>query len=324
MSSTKDLTANKVLLIVGPTAVGKTTLSIELARRLKAEIVSADSRQVYRYMDIGTAKPDSRYLASVAHHFISTRNPDEYYSAGEYGRQARECIAGLLQKGIPSIVVGGSGFYIQALVDGLFAPKISDHEIKEKWRQKIRTEGNQAVFEHLQRIDPESAARLHPNDEQRIVRALEVHELTGKPISSFRQQKANPADFNPVFVGLEMDRQLLYQRIGQRVDRMLADGLVQEVETLREMGYDPHLHALRTVGYQEVFDYLDEKIPFDAMIELIKRNSRRYAKRQMTWFRRDPRIRWLDTSRKTTEEVVEFIISKFDKSFDRENYFARG
>ena len=301
----------KVLCLVGPTAVGKTEISLHLAEQLGGEIVSADSRQVYKYLNIGTAKPTAKELARVPHHFIDIREPDQYYSAGEYGREARACIENLFAKEKTPIVVGGSGFYIQALVDGLFAPKISDPDVKEKWREYIREKGNEVTFRFLSNIDPQTAARLHPNDSQRIVRALEVWELSGKPISEFRAGDQKAADFAPVFIGLDRDRQALYERIEKRVDIMIENGLVEEVKDLQKTGFGPHLNALRTVGYKEVFDYLAGEIDFDEMIDSIKRNTRRYAKRQLTWFRRDERIQWILLDHKNKQETVENILQKF-------------
>jgi len=302
------LSGYKVLIIVGPTAVGKTALSLSIAEVLGCEIVSADSRQVYQYMDIGTAKPTRQELSRIPHHFIDIRQPDQYYSAGEYGREARVRIAVLHEKEITPVVVGGSGFYIQALVDGLFAPKISDPEIKQRWRDKVIEQGQDAVFNYLKQVDPVSAERLHPNDTQRVVRALEVYELSGKPISAFKKGEETPADFTPVFIGLNRERGLLYKRIEQRVDLMIESGLVDEVKRLREKGWGPELNALKTVGYQEVYDYFDGNLTFEEMIEKIKITSRRYAKRQLTWFRRDRCIHWVELDNISYNQAVKKIL----------------
>ena len=296
-------------MILGPTGVGKTALSLSLAERLKADIVSADSRQIYRFLDIGTAKPTKSEQEHIPHHFINIRDPDQYYSAGEYGRAARQCIKTLLQAGKTPIVVGGSGFYIQALVDGLFAPNLSDPAIKDKWRGRIRERGKEYVFEELRKVDPVSAGRIHPNDIQRIVRALEVWELSGKPISAFRHGENNPAEFEPLLFALFRERDILYRRIDARVDHMLREGLVEEVKDLVLMGYHRDYNSLRTVGYQEVFEYLDGTLSYDNMVEAIKRNSRQYAKRQLTWFRRDRRIFWLDMEKMNEREIEELILS---------------
>jgi len=302
------LSEYKVLFIIGPTAVGKTALSLSLAEDQGSEIVSADSRQVYKFMDIGTAKPSPEEMARVKHHFIDIRQPDQYYSAGEYGREARAQIADLHNRGVVPIVVGGSGFYIQALVDGLFAPKISDPEIKQKWRDKVRDLGQDAVFNYLKQVDPVSANRLHPNDTQRIVRALEVYELSGKPISDFKKGEETPADFNPVFIGLTRRRETLYKRIEQRVESMIEAGLIDEVKGLRDRGWGTELNALKTVGYQEVYDFFAGELTFDEMVERIKINSRRYAKRQLTWFRRDVRVHWLELDSVDHEQAKKAVM----------------
>lgn len=302
----------KVLFIVGPTAVGKTETAIELARKLDGEIISADSRQIYRYMDIGTAKPTPEQRRQVPHHFIDIKNPDEYYSAGEFSREARQKIHDLLNRGIQPIVVGGSGLYIRALVDGIFEPKVADPEVKERLTREARKKGIQHLHKRLSKIDPETAQRLPATDTQRIIRALEVYELTGKPFSEFLKHSPKPADFTAVFFGLTRERQKLYKRINERVDRMIEEGLVEEVKKLHSMGYGPHLNALRTVGYREVFEYLAGELSYDEMIELIKQHSRNYAKRQLTWFRKEKRIRWLNLEDfKNTEEIVDFIFEKF-------------
>ncbi len=310
---TNVLKENKVLILVGPTAVGKTDVSIHIARKLGGDIVSADSRQVYKYMDIGTAKPTHEQLDSVQHHFINVREPDQFYSAGEYGREARNCVYGLLRNGIVPVVVGGSGFYIQALVDGLFAPGVSDLTVKEKWHKKVETDGVESVFAALEKVDPVSAKRLHPNDIQRVVRALEVYDLTGEPISIYQKGQEDAADFQPVFVGLTRERSELYSRIEYRVDEMFKDGLLEEVESLKKQGFDGSLNALKTVGYKEVFAYLNNELVFTEMVDTIKKNTRRYAKRQLTWFRKDLRIEWLDIDRLSETQIVETVLEIFKK-----------
>lgn len=301
------LREHKVLFIIGPTAVGKTEISLQIAKKIDCEIVSADSRQVYRYMNIGTAKPTPEEQKCVRHHFIDCRDPDQYFSAGEYGRKARARIKDIHQRGKYALVTGGAGFYIQALVDGLFAPGYSDISVKEKWRQAIHEQGREQVFETLKHIDPVTAGRLHPNDTQRIVRALEVYELTGNPISQYRAKTVEPAEFTPLLYGLYRKRKHLYARIDQRVDQMLEQGLLEEVRSLKQRGYTLNMNALRTVGYQEVFHYLDDKISFKDMVEQIKTNSRRYAKRQLTWFRKDNRIQWMDLDQVSATKTIDII-----------------
>lgn len=287
-------------------------MSLDLAKTLHAEVVSADSRQVYRYLDIGTAKPTPAERAAVRHHFIDIRDPDQYFSAGEYGREARACIRQLFAAGVQPVIVGGSGFYLRALVDGLFAPEIADPETKECIRKRIRQSGLDTVYQELAQLDPASAQRIHPNDEQRIVRALEVYELTGRPISSYQAGTEEAAEFTPIFIGLDRERQALYRRIEDRVDEMIAAGLVQEVEDIQRRGYSSALNSLQTVGYQEIFSYLHGQLTRDQAIELIKQNSRRYAKRQLTWFRRDPRVHWFSLSQAEPDEILTSALILFD------------
>ncbi len=305
----------KVLIIVGPTAVGKTSLSLALAERWSnAEIVSADSRQVYRYLDIGTAKPTPQQLAKVPHHFISIINPDEYYSAGRYGREARQRIEALLSSKKIPIVVGGSGLYVRALVDGFFERQIYDQNVKARLKQEIKEKGLAALYQRLEQVDPTGAAKIHPHDHHRIVRALEVYELAGEPLSSFQAQTSQKAAFEPILVGLTRERGRLFQIIEQRVDVMLQQGLVDEVRQLKALGYHSQLNSLQTVGYREVFLYLDHHIDFETMVKLIKQRSRNYAKRQLTWFRKDQRIYWLDVDQfqdwSDVCDAVEQLISE--------------
>lgn len=302
-----------ILIIVGPTAVGKTSLSIQLAERLEnVELISADSRQVYKFMNIGTAKPTGKEIAKVKHHFIDIKFPDEYYSAGRYGKDARQKIYELFQQGKIPIVVGGSGLYIRALVDGFFDKQISDTEVKNRLKLEIKKNGTSNLYDRLKQVDLVTAEKIHPNDGHRIVRALEVYELTGQSLSEFQKQKPEKANFIPIFIGLNRDRKILYQIIEQRVDLMIENNLVDEVKMLIKMGYHSQLNSLQTVGYREVFDYLENRINFDEMVALIKQRSRNYAKRQLTWFRKDKRIKWfnLDDYIGRSDELLNQIIEQ--------------
>ena len=281
-----------VPIIVGPTAVGKTALSLYLAELLPIEVISADSRQIYRYMDIGTAKPPKEVLQKIPHHFIDICDPDEYYSAGRFGQEARRTIERLLRPGKQPVVVGGSGFYIRALVDGIFEVEARDEKVRRQLNKRLANEGLASLYAELQTVDPQYAQKISPTDKQRILRSLEVYLVTGKPFSYWHRQKTTPAPFPVRFWGLNSERSQLYARINKRVDAMLQDGLEAEVRRLLEMGYALDLNALNTVGYKEVIAYLQGKISREEMIEQIKRNSRRYAKRQLTWFRADKRIDW--------------------------------
>ena len=292
----------RLLVLVGPTASGKTPVSLFLASRLNGEILSADSRQVYRFMDIGTAKPTVAQRNEVRHHFVDELEPAVDFNAGEFGKTGRRILADVYSREKTPIVVGGSGLYVRALVDGLFDGPSADSTVRKMLTERLRNEGADALLRELRAIDPESASKMLPSNTRRIVRALEVYHLTGTPISVLQQQRAS-FGFIPVFAGLQWDRKTLYDRIDTRTDHMLADGLVNEVENLRKMGYDEDTNSLQTVGYKEVLMYLHGRLDYPSMVELIKRNSRRYAKRQLTWFRSDNRIRWFDV--RTEEEFPE-------------------
>jgi tRNA dimethylallyltransferase len=300
-----------ILLIVGPTASGKTAVGIELAKRLDGEIISADSRQIYQQLSIGTAKPTPEELSQAKHHLVDVVPPDEEFDAARFAALADEVIEELWHKDKLPIVVGGSGFYVKALIDGLFDAPSADEELREQLRQQPK----ETLHEILAIIDPTSAEKLHPNDRKRVIRALEVYELTGKTISQLQKehQQNKKEKYEPLFIGLHYERQQLYRRIERRVDKMIEEGLIDEVESLLET-YPAELNALQTVGYQEIIRYLCGEIDKAEAIRLIKRNTRRYAKRQLTWFRRDERIHWIDVTDLSAEEAAETamnIIRKF-------------
>ncbi|GBD94506.1 tRNA dimethylallyltransferase [bacterium BMS3Abin05] len=299
-------------MLVGPTAAGKTALSIYLARFLPdLTVVSADSRQVYRLMDIGTAKPSPEEQAVVPHECINIRFPNEPYSAGMFGKESREVIFRLLRENKRPLVVGGSGLYIRALLDGLFEGELTDPEIRTRLREEIHVKGLQGLYERLRKLDPESARKIHANDEQRILRALEIIEITGEPRSVFLARMKSESPFEPVIYGLTMDRAKLYQRIEARVDRMIQAGLAAEVENLRRLGYKRELRALQTVGYKEMYACLEGEISLEEAVRLIKRNTRRFAKRQWTWFRADKRIRWIEIEPETDfERLAESLAAE--------------
>ncbi len=285
-----------VVVIAGPTAVGKTRLSEYLAEHLPLEIISADSRQIYRHLDIGTAKADSNFRNSVPHHFVDICAPGDYFSAGRFSAEARRRVAEIFDRNRQPLVVGGSGFYISALIDGIFEIEARDPQVRENLEQRLHSEGLAALYRELVETDTQYAAKINANDKQRILRALEVKYITGRPFSFWHEKKTQPADFQSLMIGLTMDRRQLYRRINERVDAMLDQGLIEEVKKLKAMGYDPQINALNTVGYKEIFAFLNGAIDYDTMVELIKRNSRRYAKRQLTWFRRDERMEWHEIS----------------------------
>jgi tRNA dimethylallyltransferase len=300
-----------VLVLVGPTAIGKTALSVELALYNNAEIISADSRQIYRYMDIGTAKPTADELNKVPHHFIDIVNPDEAYNAGQYGRDARKKIEQIITNGKNVIVTGGSGLYIKSLVDGFFEGTDSDDTVRQKIRSEILSSGLTNVYLRLQILDPDAASKIHPNDAKRIERALEVFELTGCRISELQRTQISDCPFNPVFAGLTGDRKILYDRIEKRVDGMMEQGVIEETRRLLDMGYSSNLISMESLGYREIIDYLSGSIQYNDMIKAFKQRSRNYAKRQITWFKKETRIRWFDVDENKNQELFQNSILNY-------------
>ncbi|MGA9408539.1 MAG: tRNA (adenosine(37)-N6)-dimethylallyltransferase MiaA, partial [Bacteroidota bacterium] len=298
---------------VGPTASGKTLLAIEIARRVSVEIISADSRQVYKLLTIGTAKPTPSELKRIKHHFVDEILPDRHFSAGEFGIGGRKIIDKIVKRKKLPIVVGGTGLYIRSLVDGLFSGPGRKEEIRKELETRLESEGAETLLEELRNVDPEAAARMLPSNQRRIIRALEVFYATGKPISQHHGEHKQKQFFNAIFVGLQWERKKLYERINSRVDAMLAAGFLDEVKYLLSRGYDDRYKSLQTVGYKEAFTFLRKEISYDRMVELMKQNTRRFAKRQLTWFRRDKRIRWFDIEEESeipriAEEVLSSVL----------------
>jgi tRNA dimethylallyltransferase len=282
----------RVLVLTGPTASGKTAVGIVLAHLLKGEIVSADSRQIYRGLDIGTAKPTLAERREVPHHLIDILDPGEEYSAGMFGKQARQVVLEIAARGKTPIVVGGAGLYIRALVDGLHAGPGADAEIRARLEQRVVEEGVGALMEELRRCDPATASAMRTPTARRVVRALEVFHLTGTALSEYQREQKVQVTFDAVFAGLSWERRTLYERINSRCEEMVRSGLLEEIEMLEGLGYGVQTNALNSVGYKEGMAYRRGEIRFDEMMRLFKQNSRRYAKRQLTWFRRDERIQW--------------------------------
>ena len=281
----------RIVAIVGPTASGKTRLSLLVAEMLSGEIVSADSRQIFKYLDIGTAKPTQAERRRVPHHFVDVLDPKDEYSAGLFGDDVKIVLRDIFERGKVPILVGGSGLYVKAAIDGLFGGPGRDPEIRARLEDQLRTEGLRPLLETLEKVDPIVLQRMKEITPRRVVRALEVFFIAGKPLSEYHSEQEKIPDYQAVQFGLEWERKELYSRINQRVDRMISDGLEDEAQRLAGMGYDRHLNALNTVGYKEVFDFLEGTVNRETMIELIKRNTRRFAKRQITWFKADKRIR---------------------------------
>jgi tRNA dimethylallyltransferase len=304
------LFALPTIAIVGPTASGKTATAIELAHLLKshspAEIISADSRQVFRYLDIGTAKPTREELAEIPHHFIDIKNPDEYYSAGIFGTEANSTVEDLLKKNVIPIIAGGSGLYVQALCDGFFEEKTFENStaIRDELQDQLETEGRNALYEELIKIDPESAQLYNDKNPRRILRALEFFKTTGKKFSEAFKSGQSQRNFATIFFGILPERGELYTRINNRCVKMWNGGIIEETENVLKAGYSPELNSLNTVGYKETIAFLKGEISAEDALLKMQQNTRRYAKRQITWFRRDKRITWLDG---TPEEMAKII-----------------
>lgn len=289
--STTTITAKdrRLVVIVGPTGSGKTDLSIEVARRLGAPILSTDSRQLYRGIPIGTAQPSAEQLQAIEHHFIASHDLKQNFSCGAYEAEALALLEKLFQQHRDVVAVGGSGLYVQALCEGMDdLPKV-DEALRERLNERLRTEGIEALAEELRGLDPEYYAAVDRRNPARVLRALEVCLQTGRPYSQLRRGIRQKRPFRVVKIGVDMPREELYRRIDLRVDRMMEAGLEAEARAVYPLR---HLNALQTVGYKELFDFFDGRITRDEAVELIKRNSRRYAKRQLTWFRRDTDIHW--------------------------------
>ena len=283
----------KIIVICGATGIGKTSVGIELAERLGGEIVGADSMQIYRYMDIGTAKPTPAELARIAHYMIDIVDPDEDYDAVQFSKQARDRIADIVNHGLIPFIVGGTGLYIKALLHGLFQSTPVDPQIRNRLKQEAEENGSGFLFERLNKIDPAAASRIQPNDSYRIIRALETIESSGKTISEHHQNHGFENElFNAFKIGLRRDREKLYERIDQRVDLMIQAGLVEEVKKLLAMGYSAELKSMQSIGYRHVVGFLKGSLPWDECLRTLKRDTRRFAKRQFTWFGADPQINW--------------------------------
>jgi len=298
---------SKLLCVLGPTAVGKTEIAIQLAQRLNAEIISVDSRQIYRQMDIGTAKPAPEEQQAARHHLIDCADIAQPFSVADYQSLADAAITDIQNRGKQVLLVGGAGLYFRVIVDGLFEGPGADTTLREQLEREADQLGVEILHERLRACDPVSAKRIHPNNVVRVIRALEVYELTGTPMSEHQQQWQHQHQRYPFTAFcLTMPRALLYQRIEQRVDVMLANGLVAEVESLLAAGYARDTPALRSFGYREVIDHLDGKCTYLEAVAQLKQNTRRFAKRQLTWFRKDARMEWVDRS--AISDVVDYIM----------------
>lgn len=312
MISTKGLVIIKrdVIVIFGPTASGKTRLSIKLAKEIGGEIISADSMQIYKFMDIGTAKPTREEMEGIRHYMIDEVYPDEEYSVAKYKKKALEYIKEIISKGKIPIIVGGTGLYINSLIYNIdFSEIETDWNLREKLKKEADEKGSAYLHDKLKAIDPEAARKIHVNDVRRIIRAIEVYESTGKTISHFQKvSRLKPPEYNYIKFGLVMDRSKLYDRINKRVDVMIEKGLVDEVKKLVELGYDKNTIAMQGLGYKEILAYLRGEYSLDEAVEILKRETRRYAKRQITWFKRIEDVYWIDMDKFHNDaEILEKI-----------------
>jgi tRNA dimethylallyltransferase len=301
---------NLLAVIVGPTAVGKTELSLEVAKSLDAEIISADSMQIYKYMDIGTAKPSVDELKTVKHYMIDIVTPDQEFSVSDFQTMAKEHIKDIQSRDKIPILTGGTGLYVNSVC---YNYTFSEFDKDEKLREELRTQaekyGNMYLYEKLVKLDPVGAKKIHPNNLRRVIRALEVCIKTGNPFSYYEaktKQQASP--YNLIMFGLTRPRAELYSRISRRTEYMIESGLIEEVKNLLSMGYSRDLNSMQGLGYRQVIEYLDGKLTKDEMLSLIARDTRRYAKRQYTWFLRDKNITWFDLSAYKKEEIIFFIV----------------
>lgn len=304
-----------LIILAGPTAVGKTSTSIELAKAVNGEIISADSMQVYQYMDIGTAKISVEEMDGIKHYLIDAFKPDDEFSVAVFKECAMKCMDEIYGKGKIPILVGGTGFYIQAILFDIQFCNIEGHKYREEIELFYREHGGEALHNRLKEVDPQSALNIHTNNVKRVMRALEYFSETGEKFSSHNDvQKQRESKFNHCYFVLNDQRDLLYQRIEERIDLMMEQGLVKEVQSLLDMGYDRDLVSMQGLGYKEIISYLYEEITLEEAIYVLKRDTRRFAKRQLTWFRKEDVV-WIDKGRFNyqLEEILSFMMDELHK-----------
>lgn len=295
-----------VIAIVGPTASGKTALSLELAKLVDGEVINGDALQVYRGLDIGTAKITPEEMNGIPHHMLNLKEPNESFSVAEYQTEVRKWIKEIRGRGKMPIIVGGTGLYVQAvLYDFRFTEQASDINVRNRLEQELEEKGARHLYEQLVAKDPIDAGKIHPNNHRRIVRALEIIEVTGKTKGDHEQDVGRDAIFNHLLIGVDMDRELLYERIDKRVDIMMKQGFLEEAETLWNEGIR-NMQSVQAIGYRELHQYITGELFLEDAVELIKKNTRNYAKRQMTYFRNKLNVTWFDAER-CTEEIIKKI-----------------
>ncbi|HHT50216.1 MAG TPA: tRNA (adenosine(37)-N6)-dimethylallyltransferase MiaA [Eubacteriaceae bacterium] len=308
---------NKPLIIIlGPTAVGKTDIAIQIAKRIGGEIISADSMQVYKYMNIGTAKPDKEEMEGIEHYLIDEIEPDEEFNVAIFQKRAIKYIDKILNKNRIPIVAGGTGLYINSLIYPLdFTDGITNWKYRDQLNEIANDKGNEYLHNLLKEIDPISASNIHPNNRKRVIRALEIYKETGKTMSYYKEiSKDKKTPFNPLIIGLKMKRQLLYERINKRVDMMIDGGLVNEVKEILDKGYNKDLISMLGLGYKEIIKYLEGKYTLEEAIYILKRDTRRFAKRQLTWFRRIEDVSWYDIGEYDSKySLIEDILKEINE-----------
>jgi tRNA dimethylallyltransferase len=305
------------VVITGPTAVGKTKLSIEIAKSLDGEIVSADSMQIYKYMDIGTAKPSINERQNIPHHMIDIIEPEQEFSVAEYQKMAVDIISDIHKRNKLPIIVGGTGLYIKSLLYPMnFTDAYQDVEYRKRLQKTAEKMGKNYLYQQLEKIDPKTASRLHPNDVRRVIRALEVYHISGKPMSHYVQNlKDMDFRYDAAMIGLVMNRAKLYERINQRVDAMIERGLLNEVKSLLDKGYTRNMVSMQGLGYKEIIDYYQGRLTLEEAIYKLKQETRRYAKRQLTWFRAQKGVKWINIDDYSSErDIIEcalmYIVDK--------------
>lgn len=307
-----------VIAIVGPTAVGKTKLSIEIAKRLNGEIISGDSMQVYKGLDIGTAKVTKEEMQGIPHYMVDTKEPYENFSVADFQRDVQRYINDIISRGKLPIFVGGSGLYVQAaLYNYHFSGQKRDSELTKTLETMAENNGIAPLYNRLKEVDPEQAEKIHPNNHRRVIRALEIYETTGMTMTAYLQEQKQDSPYNPVLLGLTMERSLLYERINQRVDHMLQDGLLNEAKALYQQGYE-NCQSMKAIGYKEFIPYFRGEQSLEQSIELLKRNSRRFAKRQYTWFKNKMDVHWYTISPSALNKNLQLILAYLEGLFKNE------
>ncbi|AOZ75306.1 tRNA delta(2)-isopentenylpyrophosphate transferase [Clostridium pasteurianum] len=309
-----------ILILSGPTGIGKTAISIDIAKKINGEIISSDSMQIYKYMDIGSAKVLPEEMDGVPHHLIDFLDPNMEFSVASYKQLAQDKVKEIISRDRYPMIVGGTGLYINSLIFNYeFTGTYKDCEYREYLQHLAEEKGKEFVHKMLEKIDIDSYNRLYPNDLKRVIRALEVYKTTGKTIGKLNEnQNIYDIPYNVHYYVLNMDRENLYDRINKRVDNMIEKGLIEEVIKLKNMGYNSNMQSMKGIGYKEILFYLDNQISLEEAIEMIKKGSRNYAKRQLTWFRKDKRVNWINKDKfNSEEEIVEFIIKDINLNKNR-------